>query len=104
MAGSNKRAAASGLIFSVGNIGGAISGQIYRAEWAPRYVQGHAINLGCYVLALIAGTALWWSYKTDNESRDAAVGRKVQQEDMLADELGELGDRFALLIYWLLNY
>lgn len=93
VAGANKRAAASGFIFSVGSIGGTISGQIYRAAWAPRYVQGHAINLGCYVLALIAGTILWWSYRKDNATRDAAIGQKVEREDMLGDDLGELGDR-----------
>lgn len=96
VAGSNKRAAASGLIFSIGNIGGAISGQIYRAEWAPRYIQGHAINIGCYVLALTAGTILWWSYRTDNAKRDAAAGRRVERGDMLGDDLGDLGDRCVL--------
>ena len=98
VAGSNKRAAASGIIFSIGNIGGAISGQIYRAEWAPRYIQGHAINIGCYVVALTAGTILWWSYRTDNARRDAAAGRRVERADMLGDDLGELGDRYVSLL------
>ncbi len=94
--GANKRATAVGLVFSLGNIGGAVSGQIYRAEWAPRYVQGHAINVGCYVIALIAGTALWWSYKTDNERRDREAGehdKGGKQDDLLGEDLGDLGDR-----------
>ena len=73
-----------------------MSGQIYRAEWAPRYVQGHAINLGCYALALISGTALWWSYKTDNEKRDREAHEKIKrnkQDDLLGEDLGDLGDR-----------
>ena len=96
VAGANKRAAAVGIVFSLGNIGGAVSGQIYRAEWAPRYVQGHAINLGCYALALISGTALWWSYKTDNEKRDREAHEKIKrnkQDDLLGEDLGDLGDR-----------
>ncbi len=86
-------------MFSVGNIGGAISGQIYRAEWAPRYVQGHAINLGCYAIALVSGTALWWSYKVDNEKRDRAAavndteGLDNKHHDLLGEDLGDLGDR-----------
>lgn len=96
VAGSNKRAAASGIIFSIGNIGGAISGQIYRAEWAPRYIQGHAINIGCYALALTAGTILWWSYRSDNRKRDEAAGRTVERVDMLGQDLGELGDRYVM--------
>ncbi|KAK7696447.1 hypothetical protein QCA50_001104 [Cerrena zonata] len=101
VAGSNKRAAASGIIFSIGNIGGAISGQIYRAEWAPRYIQGHAINIGCYALALTAGTILWWSYRSDNRKRDEAAGRTVERVDMLGQDLGELGDRHPSFRYYL---
>lgn len=96
VAGSNKRAAATGFIFSLGNAGGIVAGQIYRAEWAPRYVQGHAINLGCYVLALVAGFVVWWSYRADNNARDQAAGRKVARTDnMLGDDLGDLGDRYV---------
>lgn len=102
VAGSNKRAAATGLIFSMGNIGGIVAGQIYRSEWAPRYVQGHAINLACYVVALISGTVLWLSYKRDNAARDraAAGGLESGASDfgktkggMLGVDLGDLGDR-----------
>jgi hypothetical protein len=100
VAGSNKRAAATGIVFSSGNIGGAVSGQIYRAEWAPRYVRGHAINLGCYVVALVAGTVLYLSYKRDNARRDAARlrdagGEKGEPHDanLLGQRLGDLGDR-----------
>ncbi|OCH91971.1 MFS general substrate transporter [Obba rivulosa] len=99
VAGSNKRAAATGIVFSVGNIGGAVSGQIYRAEWAPRYVQGHAINLGCYVLALVAGSALWYSYKRDNAQRDREHGVK-KHADLIGEDLGDLGDRHPSFRYY----
>lgn len=93
IAGSNKRAAATGVIFAMGNIGGAISGQIYRAEWAPRFVQGHAVNFGCYVLAFVSGIVMWWSYRRDNALRDQAAGHEVKKGDMLGEDLGDLGDR-----------
>ncbi|KAI0357153.1 MFS general substrate transporter [Trametes cingulata] len=104
LAGPNKRAAAMGFVFSVGNIGGTVSGQIYRAEWAPRYVQGHAINLGCYVIAIIAGTALWLSYKSDNRKRDLATNEKVTRTkplDLIGEDLGDLGDRHPHFRYYL---
>jgi MFS family permease len=101
VASSNKRAAATGLIFSMGNIGGAISGQIYRAAWAPRYVNGHAINLGCYVIAFVSGLVLWWSYRRDNMLRDKAAGKNIQRSDMLGEDLGDLGDRCVVLPYGL---
>ncbi|KAI0251131.1 MFS general substrate transporter [Lactifluus subvellereus] len=106
VAGTNKRAAATGLSLSLGNMGGAVSGQIYRPAWAPRYVQGHAINLGCYVLALMSGAVLWYSYKRDNEVRDAMASAnggniKVIRGDMLGEDLGELGDRHPHYRYYL---
>ncbi|RPA94406.1 MFS general substrate transporter [Choiromyces venosus 120613-1] len=97
-AGSNKRAAATGVVFSTGNIGGAIAGQIYRSEWAPRYLQGHAINLGCYGFALISGVVLYVSYRTDNAARDKVAIEQSQgagRKDMLEIELGDQGDRFV---------
>ncbi|EIN13832.1 MFS general substrate transporter [Punctularia strigosozonata HHB-11173 SS5] len=94
VASTNKRAAATAVVFSMGNIGGAISGQIYRAEWAPRYVKGHAINLGCYCGALVAVTLLWISYKHDNARRDREAGERISRKsDMLGEDLGDLGDR-----------
>ncbi|GJE95210.1 MFS general substrate transporter [Phanerochaete sordida] len=99
VAGSNKRAAATGVIFSLGNIGGTISGQIYRAEWAPRYVQGHAINLACYAVALITGAVMWASYRADNAARDRAEGLEAgagaheRRKGLLGEDLGNLGDR-----------
>ncbi|KAL1942296.1 hypothetical protein VTO73DRAFT_6360 [Trametes versicolor] len=104
LAGPNKRAAGMGLVFSVGNIGGTVSGQIYRAEWAPRYVQGHAINLACYVIAIVAGTTLWWSYKADNLRRDRAANQTVKRTnplDLSGEDLGDLGDRHPSFRYYL---
>ena len=97
VAGANKRATATGLVFSLGNIGGAVAGQIYRIDWAPRYVQGHAVNLGCYVLALAAGAALWWSYRRDNALRDRLASDDEKgvagNGNLLGERLGDLGDR-----------
>ncbi|EJD40791.1 MFS general substrate transporter [Auricularia subglabra TFB-10046 SS5] len=117
VAGANKRAAATGFVLSVGTIGGAISGQVYREEWAPRYVRGHAVNVGFYTLALLAGGVLWWSYRRDNMRRDKLElgdGGAVSDKDegvvemregvggtMLGERLGDLGDRHPKFRYLL---
>ena len=59
-------------------------------------MRGHEVNLGCYVVALFAGTALWWSYKIDNAKRDRAANETVKRnkhDDLLGEDLGDLGDR-----------
>ncbi|THH32690.1 hypothetical protein EUX98_g1541 [Antrodiella citrinella] len=101
VAGNNKRATAQGIIFSIGNIGGAIGSQIYRAEFAPRYVQGHAINIACYTVALVAGALVWYSYKRDNEQRNAADESGDERPNMLGEDLGDLGDRHPRFRYYL---
>lgn len=97
-AGTNKRAAVTGMVFSMGNIGGAISGQIYRAEWAPRFVEGHAINFGCYGFAVIAGVVLWVGYRRDNLARDKAAGVEGAGKNMVEVDLGDLGDRYVKVL------
>jgi predicted MFS family arabinose efflux permease len=43
--GHTKRGVATAFIISIGNVGGAIGGQVYRADDAPYYTRGHAICL-----------------------------------------------------------
>ncbi len=61
-------------MISVGNIGGAISGQIYRTQDAPRFILGHAINLGFCVLSLISVVILLLGLRTENRRRDRLYG------------------------------
>jgi len=104
VAGATKRATAMALVFSLGNIGGTVSGQVYRPQWGPRYVQGHAINISCYAVALVSGAALWWSYRSDNRKRDAQAARdgneKVAKTGLLGQDLGDLGDRHPNFRYY----
>ncbi|CAF1199107.1 unnamed protein product [Adineta steineri] len=69
-----KRATASAFMLSVGNSGGAISGQIYRSQDGPRFILGHAINLGFCVLGLISVIILFISLRLENRRRDRLYG------------------------------
>jgi MFS family permease len=71
---SIKRATASAFMFSVGNSGGAISGQIYRSKDAPSFIFGHAINLAFCVMGLIAALILFISLRLENRRRDRLYG------------------------------
>ncbi|ODV90171.1 hypothetical protein CANCADRAFT_13294, partial [Tortispora caseinolytica NRRL Y-17796] len=105
-AGTNKRAVATGLIYSMGNIGGAIAGQIYRAEWAPYYRPGHGINIACFGVAVIAMIVIRWTYIRDNRLRDELLARDNEnsqetftEQDQLELDLGLLGDRHPRFRY-----
>ncbi|CAF1166293.1 unnamed protein product [Adineta ricciae] len=69
-----KRATALAFMISVGNSGGAISGQIYRSQDAPRFVLGHSINLGFCVLGLVTAVILFIGLRLENRRRDRLFG------------------------------
>ena len=69
-----KRATALAFMLSVGNSGGAISGQIYRSTDAPRFILGHAVNLGFCIMALITAFILLISFWLENRRRDRLYG------------------------------
>ncbi|KAK8035135.1 hypothetical protein PG993_010130 [Apiospora rasikravindrae] len=51
-----KRAASLGILLTLTNIGGVVSGQIYYSSAAPAYTLGHAWSLGCLGFAW----CMWW--------------------------------------------
>ncbi|CAF3000405.1 unnamed protein product [Rotaria sp. Silwood2] len=69
-----KRATALAFMISVGNIGGVISGQIYRTQDAPRFILGHAVNLGFCAFGLINVVILFFGLRAENRRRDRLYG------------------------------
>lgn len=69
-----KKATALAFMLSVGNSGGAISGQIYRSKDSPRFIFGHALNLGFCVLSLVNACILFICLRTENRRRDRLYG------------------------------
>lgn len=66
-----KRAASMGILLSLTNIGGVVSGQIYYSGAAPRYVLGHAWSLGCLVFAWCG----WWVVRALYKRREVEKDR-----------------------------
>ncbi|RYO35117.1 putative transporter [Alternaria arborescens] len=70
-----KRAASLGILLTLTNIGGVVSGQIYQSNAAPKYTLGHAWSLGCLAFAWCG----WWIiraiYKRREKRKDAKLAR-----------------------------
>ena len=75
-----KRATALAFMLSVGNSGGAISGQIYRSQDAPRFIFGHAVNLGFCVVGFITASILFIGLRLENRRRDRLYGVVVSSK------------------------
>ncbi|CAF1336783.1 unnamed protein product, partial [Didymodactylos carnosus] len=68
--GHTKRNVAIAFIVSVGNLGGVVAGQIYRADDAPYYYRGHSIALGFSCLLFVFSLLTKWLLIRENKKRD----------------------------------
>jgi MFS family permease len=65
-----KRAASLGILLTLTNIGGVVSGQIYQSTAAPKYTLGHAWSLVCLAFAWCAWWIVWAMYKRREKKKD----------------------------------
>jgi hypothetical protein len=85
------RAAAMGFFFTIGNSAGLISSNIYPTAEAPRFIKGHAINLGFAALTFVMTSAIMFVHWRDNKARDAISyahpdGRDVDPKHLDSEE------------------
>ncbi|POS69972.1 MFS transporter [Diaporthe helianthi] len=72
-----KRAASLGILLTLTNIGGVVSGQIYQTNAAPEFALGHAWSLGCLVFAWLGWWAVRWIYLRRQAGKDKAASEGV---------------------------
>ncbi|KAF9317764.1 hypothetical protein BG003_000372 [Podila horticola] len=85
--GHTKRGVATAAIISFGNIGGAIGGQIYRAnDAAGGYVRGHAICCGMMMASCVIILIMKYLLIRENKRRDNLTpeefAREAEGEDL----------------------
>jgi len=85
VSGQTKRAVASAVQISVGNMGGIVGTQLYRPEWAPRFLIGNCVAVGYLVANLVLVSILWYVLKSENARRD-----RGERDDRLKDADKEL--------------
>lgn len=87
------RAATTGLLVGLGNLGGIISGATFRTTYAPRYIPclvgTAACNVTCICFTL--GMGLWM--RRENARRDRAQGVTLKAGDVDMSDMSELGTK-----------
>ncbi|KAF2475339.1 high-affinity nicotinic acid transporter-like protein [Lindgomyces ingoldianus] len=84
-----KRAASLGILLTLTNIGGVVSGQIYRTTAAPKFTLGHAWSLGCLGFAWCG----WWVVRAIYTRREGRKDRKLERGYVRSDGVGMYTDR-----------
>ncbi|OAA68715.1 Major facilitator superfamily domain, general substrate transporter [Niveomyces insectorum RCEF 264] len=93
VSGQTKRAVASAMQISIGNLGAVLGTQLYRATDGPRYLVGHGVALA-YLLGNVAVSALlYWLLRRENRRR-AAITAEVQDVGHLKDWTGDEDPRW----------
>ncbi|KAF9649711.1 MFS transporter [Thelephora ganbajun] len=70
VSGQTKRATATAMQISIGNVGAIIGTQLYRPKWGPKFFVGHGVAMGYLVGNIVVVTTLWYTLKSENARRD----------------------------------
>lgn len=85
----NSRAATTGLLVGLGNLGGIISAGTFRTTYAPRYaptlIGTAACNITCIVFTL--GLGFWM--RKQNRQKNQEQGVNLRAEDVATNEITE---------------
>ncbi|KAI1333206.1 MFS general substrate transporter [Xylariaceae sp. FL0255] len=98
LAGGYKRSAGMALQIGIGNLGGAFASNFYRSKDAPRYILGHALEIGFLVVGIIAASFQVLRYTRINKAR-ARIVRDGGNTQFPPEELSALGDKAVTFRY-----
>lgn len=90
----NSRAANTGLLVGLGNLGGILSAATFRTEYAPRYVPCLVATACCNVVCVAFTLWLGLWMKRENKKKDQQLGTVLRPEDVDTREL-EAGEEDA---------
>jgi len=100
LAGSYKRSAGMALQIGVGNLAGAMASNFYRSKDSPRYILGHALELGFIGAGIIGMLILIFCYIGINKQRDRKL-TDGEEDRYTPEELSALGDKAVTFRYML---
>ncbi|CAH0054954.1 unnamed protein product [Clonostachys solani] len=92
LSGSCKRSIGMAIQISVGNLGGAMASNFYRAKDAPRYILGHSLSLGFVIAGILSMVSLLVTYNVINRKRERAL-REGKRAEYSEEQLSFLGDK-----------
>lgn len=88
VSGQSKRAAATAMTITIGNLGAVLGTQLYRPDTSPRWHLGHGFALGYLVCNILVVCTLWACLNRENKAkRDrVAIGEVANEGTVKSDE------------------
>lgn len=86
-----KRASMIGFTLTLANTSGVVTGQVFTADTAPRYIRGLSICMGLAALGLTLVVALVIGFKIVNRQRERVIA-KAEQNGHPLQPRPDLGD------------
>lgn len=95
----NARAATTGLLVGLGNLGGIVSAATFRQEYAPKYVPTLAATAACNVTCVVFTLWLGGWMKLNNRRRAKQQGINIKPEEVRTSDLGD-GEKSEMWRYF----
>jgi MFS family permease len=93
VSGQTKRAMATAMQISIGNLGAVLGTQLYRSHDGPRFIVGHSFALGYLLANVIVVTVLALILRKENRRR-ALITEEVQHIGEIPDWRGDVDPRW----------
>lgn len=81
VSGQTKRATATAMTITIGNLGAVLGTQLYRPDTSPRWFLGHGFAIGYLGLNLIVTLTMWYSLGRENKIKEQKRSQQVVNED-----------------------
>ncbi|KAF4493272.1 major facilitator superfamily transporter [Fusarium agapanthi] len=96
----NSRAATTGLLVGLGNLGGILSAGTFRTNYAPRYAPTLIGTAACNVTCIVFTLGLGFWMRKQNRMKNEAQGVDIKAEDVATSEItdGEQDPRWRFFV------
>ncbi|KAL9562832.1 hypothetical protein ACKAV7_013018 [Fusarium commune] len=96
----NSRAATTGLLVGLGNLGGILSAGTFRTTYAPRYAPTLIGTAACNVTCILFTLGLGFWMRKQNRMKNEAQGVELKAEDVATSEIthGEQDPRWRYFV------
>lgn len=63
------------MFYSIGNLSGLVSSQLYPTNQGPRYIKGNAISAGLEVVAACLFASIWFILRRRNVQKEKLIAQ-----------------------------